>query len=375
MEVLLRSLLHDVRQRCASLRALLAQPLHPDVQPFAGTVGGALARIQGDTAALLADPSLGSPQLLANHFQLQKRLAEVVHLLESFPIPFAVRYGEADRFVTAICRRLCEQVGYPGTVPMVAAFSHEYYWTEAHFSLIWAPAAVDGFLLGLPDMCHELGHVLVQANEGLFTTDFLVDLEAHVRAERDRIAAEQRPPEYAEFYDGVHACWEGRWVREFLSDAVATFITGPAYGMQSIRLCTWLSRGIFGLELASGTHPSDESRTRGIAAMLELMAMGEEANRVRQAWAQYAALTGDQKEADYDLCYPDSLVSSAIRHAHSACRDLGLRPFTEQTPVSGAANLPLLMGEAWRVFLADPGGYAGWEQEQLMSLRQQLGLG
>src|SRR5258708_14214398 len=124
-------------------------------------------RIRRRVAQLLVDPSLGSPVLLRHVLQLYKRWNERVRVVESFPFLFVERYAESERRITRFCQRLTEQVGWPLPAPLVATFSHQYYWTVAEFNLICAPGIEGTMFFSQPDLCHELGHFLLLAYKAL----------------------------------------------------------------------------------------------------------------------------------------------------------------------------------------------------------------
>ena len=217
MEQFLRGLLRDLEHHCAVLRdRLVAIPADPDVRTHALQAYREVESIRREVVQLLQDPSLGLSILMPNHLQVYKRWSERVSVIESYPFLFVERYAPSDRHLTRLCQRLTLQIGWPLPPPLVAAFSNQYYWTMTEFNIICVPAAEGASLLGLPDLCHELGHILHLARWETLVGTFLRELASYIFQEQRRVATEQRPTEYRSLYTILFAQWEGSWLLEFV---------------------------------------------------------------------------------------------------------------------------------------------------------------
>jgi hypothetical protein len=377
VEEFLRGLLHNLEQRCALLRdRVAATSANLDVRDHALLAYRMVEHVRRDAVQLLADPSLGVPALLRNHLHLYKRWHESAILIELYLLPFIERYAELDRRLTWLCRRLAQQVHWPTPTPLIAAFSSQYYWTMPGLSLICAPATEGTTLLGLPDLCHELGHSLLLHHEMGLTGDFLQELAAYIDQEQRRVAVQQRPPEYRRLYKLLFAQWQDAWLREFVSDMVASYLVGPAFGWQHVRLCAGRSQDAYHPALGEAAeHPADEARLRGVLAVLALMGAQEAGARIDALWHGYLAASGETKPADYEVCYPQVLIESLARYAVAGCRALGLRAFNQIVDPSRPDDIPALLGEAWERFLTDSQAYASWERQRLQGLWQELDCG
>lgn len=377
METFLRALLQDLERRCAVLRdRLVAIQVDPDLRDHA--LGGyqVAERARRDTAQLLADPALGAPALLSNHLQLYKRGHELATLVESYVLPFVERYNESDQRLTRLCRHLAEQVNWPLLAPLVTAVSSQYYWTQPVFNVICVPAAEETTLLGLPDLCHELAHILFLHYEAILIGDFIQQLTVYISQEQQQVDAHQRPPEYRALYDHLFTQWCDAWVQEFVADMVATYLVGPAFGWQHVRLCAGRGQAAYYPSLGeTAEHPADEARLRGVVAVLEHMKAGPTAVQVQELWNRYVSISGETMPHDYALCYPQRLIASLAGRVAEGCQALGLRSFDQLTDPPAIRDIPLLLVEAWEYFLANPQGYTDWESAQLEALWRGLGFG
>lgn len=373
MEQFLRGLLRDLEHHSVVLRDRLAAiPADPDVRAHAMKAYKEVECIRREVVQLLHDPSLGLPILLPNHLQVYKRWSERVSVIESYPFLFVERYALSDRHLTRLCQRLTSQIGWPLPPPLVAAFSNQYYWTMPEFNIICAPAAEGTTLLGLPDLCHELGHILHLAQWDVLVGNFLRELASYILLEQRRVATEQRPTEYRSLYTSLFTQWEGTWLLEFVADMVATYLVGPAFGWQHVRLCASNSSAAYHPTLGErADHPADEARLRGIVAVLAEMGEADVGARITSLWNSYLDASREIRPQDYEVCYPQTLLESLAKEIIAGCRSLGVRGF-DQPCGDPAHRLPSLLAEAWERFLANSQTYSDWERSQIEALWQEL---
>ena len=368
MERFLRGLLLDVGRRCVVLRERLeAIPPDPDLADLLVGAYRLVESVRRGVDGLLQSPAFGTPALLPNYLQLYRRWAEQVMLVESFPLPFTERYNAVDRRLTRLARLLTQQVRWPLEGPLVGAFSSQYYWTPGVFNLVGAPGMEDTTLLRLPDLCHELGHILLIRHEEALVGGFRHELVEYLEVEKQRVKTGQRPPRYEALYDQWLVQWLEQWLWEFAADMVATVLVGPAFGWQNVRLCAGASRSVYFPALGEiAEHPADEARLRGVVAALRGMELAEFARDVQSLWDAHIAIRGERQPSDYDLCYPQALLDSLARRMIAGCRAIGIKEFDRLADPS--CDLPAMVVEAWHRFLDDPEGYAEWEQATVGTL-------
>jgi hypothetical protein len=367
MEDLLAGLLRDLERRCVTLEGLLAAlPPDPDTAAHALESYEVLERARRDAGRLALEPDLAEPSLSGNYLRLFERLAERVRLIEWMVIPFLARYDDADRFLTAVTRRLIDESRLPVRPPLVGGFSTQYYWTFPPYSVIAVPAGEAESILGLADLCHELGHMVLADHEVELVGTFPTALARYVQSGQAQMVADQRPPRYVDDFVSHFARWEDDWLLEFVSDMVAAFLAGPAFGFQHVRLCAGLGRSPYSPGLGEwAEHPADCARLEAIVAVIEIMGDVLGASRVRQLWADYMGINGEAEPADYKLCYPASLLQELAREIVGGCQALGVRTYRDAA--SGDVIAHVL--RAWDEFLRDASGYPRYEEEVIARLK------
>jgi len=365
-------LLLSLEHRCSVLRdRLAAMQTDPVLSEQARLAYQEVEQVRRDVQELLTDPDLGASIVLRNQLQRFQRWNEQILQVEAYLFPLLERFTEHDQKITELCRHLTAQIGWPLLPPLVVACSQQYYWTQPQYNTIWVPAAEGTTLLGLPDLCHELGHILLLHHEAILTGAFIQELVAYILQEQRRVETQQRPPDYRALYDQLLVQWLDEWLREFVADMVATYLVGPAYGWQHVRLCSGSKRTAYHPALEEkAVHPADEARLRAILEVLNLLAPRQTGERIKALWDSYLAASGETMPPEYMVCYPDSLLASLAADVVAGCQTLGLQSFK----LGGDAdqNLPSLFLEAWERFLADPQTYDQWELPRLEALWKTL---
>jgi hypothetical protein len=361
----------DLQQRCLVIQGVLeSKRAGCEIQDYVKGIYDKTEQIRQEIEALLSDPDLGNTKLLSNQFFAFSRLAERLSEIEWYPLPAITRYNDTDHFLGYVCAMLISQVKYPLQIPLVSGFSSNYYGAIPPYRLIKVPAAEYLFLLGLPDLCHELGHILFSNYTGTFLGNFFSDLSAYIQNEKQSKIRDGAPPSYQVLYDGLETEWKDRWTTEFVSDMIATFMVGPAFGHTHLRLCCSLDPNVFRPGFGeSSTHTSGESRIRAIMAMLKRIGLEEDSRVIQNQWHKYISAIGSKKPMEYDHCYPDTLIDSLATEVYNGCVKIGLMTFKNQQALNNDINLSALLNEAWTVLLANPQGYAQWESGQVKRLR------
>jgi hypothetical protein len=284
-------------------------------------------------------------------------ISRQLRLIEQHDAPFVIRFSDADRALTSFCWTFLANIGWPYPRPLVASFSHEYYWVLPRQALIGVPVNEDQRLLGLVDLCHELGHIAFLADGAAFHGDILSEVKKWAISHR-----RSRDPTSTfddAFLGDVVTSWR-LWLQEFVCDAVATYLVGPAYGWQHLRLtCVEGDHAMMHqLPLDGEEHPADEARMRVILATLELLDDAAEADAIRSHWLGLAAFA-DPPESGYDVAYPDVLLSAVAATVIKACEKKGLRRYGL---ASDSCDLAVVANDAWNRLRVDPSTYKDWER-------------
>jgi len=250
--------------------------------------------------------------------------------------------------------------------PVVIASSSVYYWTLPFFYLISVPAGEPGSLLGLSDLGHEFGHILIATPDKSILPD-------HVRvAVNDWFQDARREATLA---GAPHARqllvtgrqWMDNWLEEFACDVVGTYVFGRSFGLQHVRLCALLGGDPFRPGLGQeATHPADETRLRVIVSTLTSYGATEDATVVNDLWDRFIAHQLGARPPQHGLCYPEDLLDLVAREVVAQCQSAGI---SDSLMLRDKGNtVAALLLDAWDRFVADSQGFKTWEDASLVAL-------
>jgi hypothetical protein len=388
VHLLIPALLFDITRRCNLLEQRLesAAAAAPSVR-YQAKLGQDKARLlRAEAEGWLAEASRVFPALdnaeerggeayretLLHFIREYERLSGDIGYYERFLLTPVEHYNPR---LTVLCRALLEEVNWPLEGFLVGAYADSEdgsYWTVASLRVIGAPVGEVACLLGLPDLCHELGHHLVHARREALVGRFDERFAAHEQYLRGLLA-----PRWTEFeptFRTLVRTWTHRWVEEFVADLVATYIVGPTFGWQHLRLCAGNPRRDVlepFAELARESHPHDDVRMFAITKALRLMGADAEAEELDRVWEQYARTVGLPARREIERLYPPDVILGLVDSAIEGCGLLALRRFDHADPPP-TVGIVALMAAAWQRFRSDPASYTAWERERLGRLAEQL---
>ena len=376
MILFLRGLLLNLRRRSEIIKErLLEIPDDSDLNDYVARSYQQVEDIRRRLDALINDSDLGEPRLLPNYLQAFRECTETLTVVEHYGLPQAERFTSADRRLTRLCRRLVIECEWPLPPPLVSAASSDHYWTSPYFNLVCVPALEERTLLSLPDLAHELGHILLFHEESQIMGDFRVILARYIASEKQRVSTEQRPPEYESRYHELFRTWSDRWVFEFACDMIATYMVGVAFVFQHVRLCVGYGHASIHHPClgSSGDHPADDARFRGSVAVLErLSAPRKQIQRIEELWLSYLETNTKPKPPDYEFCYPQHLINELAECTIGGMRRVGVRCYSDFEITPNFSSIIALLQSAWLNFDESPLTYQTWEDDQLQMLWNEL---
>lgn len=274
---------------------------------------------------ILADPDISHPLLSINYFRDFRDIARLIQALENLPLLVLRRFSDPDMLMTRLVRAICKEVQFPYATPICSSISSQYYWTVAGMDLVFVPSLEPERLLGLVDLYHELGHIILYREEKRLVIPGITIVDCHF----DRLFRQGQlagwAPQSLQEIDQFRHMWRMAWSLEFGADLIATYMVGPPFGWCNIRTST-----NFGGELFRGndSHPADDARAAAIGLMLQRIGESVAAAEIRNRWSELVALSGETQPARYETAYPQELLQELCDFVFTICSDLGLRPWS-----------------------------------------------
>lgn len=370
MSSLLHNLLVDLKRRgeCVLQEVTTLENLPASFDSHRASVVAHLNRVLFLINQKLKDPDLSDPSLEPNFFIDFKRLSELVLNVEDASLLILKRCSTEDRFLSALLEQICREVGYKDRAPLCGALSFQYFQALMGMDIIMTPQTQASELLALPDLYHELAHFVLFRRRTEFEVP-LLGLIHRFFADAIRKGKQQGLPRASlEIIRDNHALWTGSWHVEFACDMVATYWCGPTYGLANLRLSA--TRGDPYQD--STTHPADDARRAGIAAILKLAGDATYANEIDLMWQDLRRLSPSAQPPGYAKRYSSRLLERLAECIFAACTKAGFHRFADQQTQKGAF-VSRTVAEAWKAFHHDAGAFRAFESSSITTLMKQLG--
>jgi hypothetical protein len=348
------------------LARLRGNDIHKDMdKDFLSRTIQFLDTLHGDIMKLLQSGDLAIPQLTSSNIVKYNTFTERLQTIELFRYLPIVNYGGPEIYFKKKISRIYEEINCLQKKPIITTISNSesYYWALPSYNIIAVPTGEEKNLLNLPDLYHEIGHLVEMQYRHDFRDEFIPILDGFYRDEEQRVVDEQRDPALVPFYREKRANWINGWIMEFTCDFIATFLVGPAYAYTNLKICT-LSSGKDRIYADFPSHPSDEARMRAIFYMLHQLNFGKEVRDIDALWQEFLRHVNNPMPTNYAYIFPQKLIEALGQTILKACQRVDLRSYPDQlkkfdSPISRILN------DAWVEVLGNSALYKTWEEQRI----------
>lgn len=369
MATLLTELLHDAVQRADdivhSLEAIESRG-SKEVDAYRDKMKGLATHARKLINGLLSDPDIDDANYATNYFREYCHFARLLRGLEDLPLLVLKRFTDSDQIATDVMSAICSESGYPYSAPICSAISSQYFWTMPDMDLVFIPCLEPDHVLGLPDIYHELGHILLFREETRLVYPAYSIVDDYYDRLKDEGTRLNWPAASLEQVEEYQHNWRSSWLLEFASDLIATYLVGPSFGWCNIRTATNLGGELF---VGTDSHPADDARAKAIGMMLAEIEFGESRKRIQQRWDELVKLAVESPSPRYELAYPDELLSKLTRFYRTECENLGLSQFATDAKDKPVRNM---IHDCWTQFRNNPETYGAFERALLDDVLSSL---
>ncbi|MGH8543783.1 MAG: hypothetical protein ACREX3_09170 [Gammaproteobacteria bacterium] len=351
----------------------------PELQQFQDWIISFCDKLQATALQNLQNLNLGIDSILPNILSDTQVLTRGVRLFNQRLVGPVLRARESDRLCLKVLRWIHSTHSLTQTIPMALSDGDFASWPQLNWPTIYfMPPSAQHRLLYLPLFFHEFGHLLYACHEP--------EMDELVKALQKVIAQFLEPSAQR---DDRHAQSEAKrrsvivetwyeWAHELFCDAVGFQMAGPAFGYSFSMYFRVLMRDQYHLppeELEHREYPVTWLRTRLLTDRARRMGFEAEAKVLEDTWRKIAATMGVVE--DYYGFYTDEFLPSIQQTIDDMIVEVAPRAFENREVssvpiqlqcVSTRSSLVQLLNQAWRKFLDDEEGYAGWEKEAIEGL-------
>jgi len=345
---------------------------HDDIRErFVGATLILFLNIRTELENALYTDVLEVEMLRKNNLSKYNKLHREFKEIHSYRYLAIKNYREAEVFF----HRLIESVYAEHRInmmlpPIVSTISNHdyYYWAVPYYEIIALPAGEEHCLLNLPDMYHEIGHLL----QDVFKKRSCERTQKMADAYFDREIAAAQTDELSVFLTRARYLWRKSWLEEFSCDLVGTYMTGAAYAWTNLKLIA-THHGSPRIFEDSNSHPADEARMRIIIFMLEKMGLHDEKMEVEATWDAFLRDSVSFIPDEYPVIFPPDLLSHLVDEFYEFYQNADLVAYTDLPDLERPA-VSRLLNDAWQYAQNDPAGYLAYEMGAIKGLREQFGL-
>ncbi|MFN8291424.1 MAG: hypothetical protein U0U70_14300 [Chitinophagaceae bacterium] len=282
-------------------------------------------------------------------------------------------YDDPEVYFYRVISKVYDEHRISAKPPIVSTISNHdsYYWAVPYYEVIAFPAGEERSLLNLPDMYHEIGHLLDSMFKGKSSETSSAIIDKHFAKEIVRVKNEGLE-QYVDSLTRAKFLWQRKWIEEFTCDLVGTYMTGAAYAWTNLKLLS-TGHGSAIIYSDSDTHPADEARMTIIIMMLEKLGLKADKKKVEDDWNVFLKDTEPFKPGDYNLLYPKKLLQQIVDEFFVFYQNADLASYPELVKAN-PNSIAQLLNEAWEQARNNPLGYNSYEVDAVNNLRQSFGL-
>ena len=362
-----KGIVYDLANKTDKLLTnLAAKKLQPELDAnFYDRTVELLEELRRDIRKLIDSGDLDIPTLGSNNIIRYNTFHERLLTLEVFRYLIIMNFGPAEIYFKKKIQRIYDEIHSLNTPPIITTISNSenYYWALPSYDIIAVPTGEEKSLLNLPDLYHEMGHLIFNQSAFYLKQDIEQRINSYYNDEVQRVVNEGRDPNLISFYREKRNYWMGSWIMEFVCDLIATYLVGPAYAWTNLKLTT-LSSAVDRIYQDSPSHPSDESRMRAIFYMLDKMGHQKELVDIKASWAAFLTATNNPQPSNYDYIFPQEIITQLTDYVLDGCKAIDLQVYSDQVAEFGNP-ISKILNDAWEKSLIDPDGFVAWEKDQI----------
>ncbi|MCO5950530.1 hypothetical protein [Mucilaginibacter flavidus] len=308
-----------------------------------------------------------------NNITLYNQVLREFNAIHSYRYLAIKNYRDPEVFFFRLIKRIYDEHRINATPPIVSTISNHdtYYWAEPYFEIIALPAGEESSLLNLPDMYHEIGHLLHSMFQGKSCELSTEIIRKHFIKEMVRIEDDGLGAHYLELLKEAQDYWMTAWIEEFTCDLVGTYMTGAAYAWTNLKLLS-TAHGSGRIFEYFDSHPANEARMTIVLMMMEKLGLTAEKKKVEAAWKVFLKDTDGFKPKEYTMLFPKKLLQQLVDEFYEFYQNADLASYPEVLAKAGSVSE--ILNIAWDKAQADPMAYNQHETAVFEQLKKDFKL-
>ena len=380
MKKYLNAIISEQINRGLSLKKLIPHPLkYPELSSLADRCGRKIDENNSYLKYLQNELEGREEGDIRDIFRGFRRCTRELELIEYYGISALYYETPEIGYLNKLIFQIHQEIKLPLTPPCVSCISTNYYYFHPFTNVIFVPIGETEFLLHLPDVFHELGHVVVENRKNELR---LKELNKKYEEAIDKITKyyqnllskkirETGPERIPMIIEHCHSQWKDYWIDEFFSDLFALYTLGPAYAWAHVHISTKKSEDIYDFStVLPQKHPSDDSRMNMLILGLKLLGFEDVSRKISEKWKSLPMVANFQPSMYYRYGYPEKLISEVAKFILDGLSNSGFFIISPKKldDLSDDSVIKLL-NESWNKFWEKTEDYRKWEEKSIKKLK------
>ncbi|MBN1416496.1 MAG: hypothetical protein JW973_15435 [Bacteroidales bacterium] len=362
----INSTIIEMQERAKYLKTKMPVPLLDSCYyPIISQVNKELDELINHLEKLLIEPKFQIPSNQKAKLSFLQRIISSIDILENEVVSCINRWDDNDIALTKLIDEICKEIKFPLVSPIVTGLSQNYYCIDVYHNLLKVPLLEAEFFLHMPDLYHELAHLLLFHKNNPDSLAFLEywgkfnqQVNSHFLEAYNRYV-QNNGRMIAEQCNYLKSLWIESWSAEFFCDLFAVYTLGPAFVWANLHLCVKRVQNPF---VISDSHPSDNARMEAAIKGLRMLEFENEADEISEYWKSFTNQTSILAGIDslYKLAYNNSLIEQCVVMVLKATKEINCN-IAYPTEIFGFRKT---LNEAWNLFISEPESYFQWERNK-----------
>ena len=372
----LNGIYHDLLSRVDRVKSILQNGDFDDElrETFLTKTVDLLDELSSEIQHVIDSGDLELDFIVNNNLIRYNRFNQAFQAIELYRYRVIEKYGVAERYFNKKIERIYNEIeNFSQLPPIITTISNseEYYWAHPLYEIIAVPSGEEKNLLNLPDLYHEVGHLIFKQYSDSLVGSLIDEISKYFAAQKQLAVDQNKSGKLIDLLKEIEANWKNGWIEEFTCDIIGTYLVGPAYGWTNLKLTT-NSTYFNAVYSPSVSHPSDDSRNKAILKTLNLLGYGHDDIQVlEKSWKDFQSHISDDYPEYYDYYFPEELIEKLVQNVVQGCKDIALRSHLEQIekfdrPISQILN------EAWFIARNKPQEFSEWEKKTIQEIDESL---
>ena len=222
MNYFLQGIYHDLRIRVGNLLdELFSNSYHSDIQKtFVPQTIQELRKLHITIEHDIKSGDLEFPQLYSYYLRRYITHYNNFQLIETYKYQAIIKYSDTESYLNKKVNLIYDQIKCMQKLPVITTITNteEYYWAHPYYGLIAVPLGEEKSLLNLPDLFHEIAHLIYKQYKTDLIGEFQKTLSDYYEKQKRLVKEEDRSPDLLNTFSYLLNKWQENWLEEFVCE-------------------------------------------------------------------------------------------------------------------------------------------------------------